>query len=245
MKPKFAKALALLAATGAVAPLSTALALPVINGDFSDSVDLAGWMASGNVVGEPTGDFAQLETDGIDPVRTLEQTVTIPAAPSTVTFDFAFSTDGTSVPGGIFPDSFAVSLITTVGDFLDILVVDLLGVLPDPSDGIEWITGALPIDVDLDPAVTIPGFSPVAGGTSYSGRINLALPASVRGQAATLYFDLYDEPDGASTIAAVDNVSVDPANTIPVPATLGLLLIGMAGSFVGRNAAGGSADRDG
>ena len=69
-------------------------------------------------------------------------------------FDFAFSTsiaDIDSVPPGIFSDFFAVSLYTTDEScFLDILVVDVQGAVPDPSDGIESITSVLPVDVDLD-----------------------------------------------------------------------------------------------
>jgi len=125
----------------------------ITNGDFSDSVDLAGFLATGTIISEPTGDFAQLETDGSFQ-RTLEQTYTIPSLPTRFSFDFAFSTEGTPTLG--FPDSFASSKLTTVdGDFLDILVVDAVGIVPDPSDGIEWLTGATPIDVVYDPSVTI------------------------------------------------------------------------------------------
>lgn len=137
------------------------------------------------------------------------------------------------MPG--FPDSFAASVITATGDFLDLLVVDLFGAVADPSDGIEFITGALPIDVTLDPAVTIPDFLPFTSGTSFSGRVSLMLPAAVLGQDATLYFDLFDELDGAATIAAVDNVAVAPANAVPTPATLGLMLIGLAAVYRRRD----------
>ena len=135
----------------------------VSNGDFSDPSDLAGFTATGDIMCEPTGEFGQLETDGSF-IRTLEQTINIPAVPSTLSFDFAFSTEG-DPSIGVFPDSFAVSLITTLdGDFLDILVVDAFGVFPDPSDGIEGITGATPIDVSYDSTVGIPGFGGAAPG---------------------------------------------------------------------------------
>jgi hypothetical protein len=227
MKPRFATALAPLAATAALtlAPLATAHALP-LNGDFADSLDLADWTATGADVGEPTGDFAQLDTNG-DFQRTLEQTFSLPSGASILSFDFAFSNDATQVPGGVFPNVFTVFL-DGLGGTLDILAVDLLGATPDLSDGNELSLGVLPIDVTLDPAVTIPGFIPIAGGASYSGRVSLLLPAAVLGQDATLYFDLYDYGYGASTIAAVDNVTIEPANAVPVPATFGLLLIGLA-----------------
>ena len=202
----------------------------IVNGDFSDPVPLAGFTTAGTVVSEGAGAgnrFGLLETDGSFQ-RTLAQTFTLPATPTTLSFDFAFSTEGTApFPG--FPDSFAVSLITTVdGDFLDLLVVDALGMVPDPSDGIEAITGALPISVVLDPSVTLPGFVVFAGGTSFSGRLSLALPAAVLGETATLYFDLFDEPDGAASRAALDRIATD-TQAVPEPGTWALLLLGGVG----------------
>jgi hypothetical protein len=165
----------------------------MLNDNFADLLDVAGWTATGSLVGEPTGGSGQLATDGSFQ-RTLEQTFSLPAAPGALAFDFAFSTE-TGAQGPAFPDSFAALLVTAGGDFLDILVVDLLAAIADPSDCIEGITGALPIDVDLDALATIPGFLPFAGGTTYSGRISLMLPAAVLGQEATIYFDLFDEPE--------------------------------------------------
>ena len=211
-----------------LAMVNHAAAGPIVNGDFSDPTPLFGYVASGAVVGEPTGDFGQLETDG-GFIRTLEQTYTDLAVPSMLAFDFAFSTEATSAAA--FPDSFAVSIITTLdGDFLDILVVDLFGVIPDPSDGIEGITGALPIDVDYNSSVTIAGFVPFGGGTTYSGRISLMLPSEVLGEEATIYFDLFDELNGAATIAAVDNIAIEPKTaSVPEPSSFALLVVGGGG----------------
>jgi hypothetical protein len=208
------------------------LAVPLVNGDFADPVDLAGWTPTGTGVGKPTGAFAQIATDG-DFQRTLEQTFTLPSEASDLPFDFAFSSETTPVPGGLFPNAFT-AFLDGAGGALDILAVDLVGVVPDRSDGDERTFGVLPIDVDLDPAVLIPGFVPIAGGASYSGRIGLLLPAAVLGQDATLYFDLYDYGYGASRIAAVDNVTIGPANTVPLPATLGLLLLGTVATAATR-----------
>lgn len=205
-------------------PFPPAGATPLANGDFSAPTDLAGWTAAGATVGEPTHEFAQLETGGDSPI-TLEQTFTLPATSSTLVFDFAFSTDAAAPTSG-FPDSFAVSLYTTDWVyFLDILVVDGYGAVPDPSDGIELIVGALPIDVDLAPTVAIPGF--------ISGHVSLLLPAAVLGQDVILSFDLFDQADGAITIAAVDNVAVEPT-AVPAPATLGLLALGLAVAGIAR-----------
>jgi len=202
----------------------------IVNGDFSDPTALAGWDVDGTVIGQPPGtEIAQLETDGSF-LRTLSQTLVIPGAASELVFDFAFSTadDGSTSDPFVFPDSFAASLFTDPdGDFLDILVVDEAGPLPDPSDGIEGLTGALPIVVDLDDTVGLAGFVPLAGATTFSGHIRVALPAQVRGETATLFFDLFDEPDGAATIAAVDNVAV-AALAVPAPAPGLLVLAGLA-----------------
>lgn len=196
-----------------------------LNGDVNSDIIPFAPAASGALL---NGDFIQLETDG-SYQRTLEQTFTLPTTPSQFFFDFASSTSlssATAIPLGVFPDSFAVSLFTASSDYFDILVFDIAGeVVPDPSDGIEAITGALPINVAFDPTVTISGFSSFTGGFSVAGRISLLLPTSVRGQEATLYLDLFDEQDGAVTRAAVDNVSIAPV-TVPAPATWGLMIIG-------------------
>ena len=203
----------------------TVAAGPIINGDFSDPIVLAGFLPTGDIISEPTGEFAQLETDGSF-ARTLEQTFSIPAIHSLFSFDFAFTTEGTPPIAG-FPDSFAVSILTVAGDFLDILVVDALGVVTDPSDGIELITGALPIQVGLDPSVGIPGFIAL-GGTTFSGRITLPFENSVLGQNATVFVDLFDEADGFATRAAVDNFLI-VQQSVPEPATLLLMLLGLLG----------------
>jgi hypothetical protein len=145
-------------------------------------------------------------------------------------FDFAFSTTATpdQIPPGFFPDSFASSTITTLdGDLLDLLVVDVYGVVPDP----ESIPGATPVDVAYDPSVTINGFDSVAfsSGTTFSGRISVWLPDTVLGEEATLYFDLFDESDTFATKAAVDQISAAP---IPEPSTVLLLCSGLM-SFLG------------
>jgi hypothetical protein len=200
----------------------------IVNGDFSDTTDLAGFTATGAIIGEPTGNFAQLETDGLF-VRTLEQTFVIPTDATTLSFDFQFSTTAILASPPFAPDSFSASVITTIErEYLDIFVVDVLGPLPDPSDGIESATGAEAISVLLDPSVSIPGFVGFAGGTTDGGRVALTLPSQVLGEEATLYFDLFDNNSTFSSLAAVDNISITATDAvIPEPASFaiwGLLL---------------------
>ncbi len=202
MKRTRSRMVALLATALLSSPL-TAWAVPLLNGDFSDSPDLAGWTATGDVVREPTNAFAQLETDGTTFLRTLEQTFLVVGQHYRLSFDFAFSTQASSPPAGV-PDVFTASIMTAAGDYLDIFSADVVGVVPDPSDGNEAANNAVPIDVGFDPTLTITDFVPFSAGTTWTGRISLILPDLVLGQDATLFFDLLDWADGAATIAALD-----------------------------------------
>ena len=206
---------------------STAWALPIVNGDFSDATALSGYTASGSVISEPGGQFAQLDTDGTF-TRTLSQHFSIPVIGSSFSFDFAFSTEGIPPFGGL-ADSLAVSIQTLAGDLLDILVVDALGAVADPSDGIETVTGATPITVSLDPSVGIAGFAPLSG-VGFAGRVSLRLPNVVLGQDATLFVDLFDQGDGFASRGAVDNFSVTTL-AVPEPSALALIVLGLAGGM--------------
>lgn len=204
---------------------SSAWAGPILNGDFADVTVLSGYTVTGSVISEPTGAFAQLDTDGSF-TRTLAQTFSIPATGSIFSFDFAFSTEGVAPIAGL-PDSFAVSIQTIAGDLLDILVVDALGVVPDPSDGIEVVTGATAISVTFDSSIGTPGYVAL-GGTVFGGRISMAFPNSVLGQDATLFVDLFDQSDGFASRAAVDNFSVT-ARAVTEPTSLLLTGLGLIG----------------
>lgn len=202
----------------------------ITNGDFSDPIGLNGFVATDTIVTEvttSTNDFAQLATDGTF-LRTLETNpFDIPTSNSVLSFDFAFSTTGSLAA---FQDSFAASLITSIdGDFLDLFVVDsVVLALPDPSGDIAVLTGIPAVN---DETVSITGFTRFSGGAYFSGRVTVTLPSTVLGEEATLYFDLFDQNDGAETIAAVDNITITSASgVIPEPAsvaTWSLMLLGI------------------
>jgi len=212
-----------------------AAAVSLTNGDF-ESGDLTGYFTEDDtflpnpaitVAADPVthNHFASLDTASHTSFfNTLGQDLTLPPSPSLLSFDFGFSTagDGSTDAGMGFPDSFAVSLVTAA-NFLDILVVDEAGgVVPDPGGSLT---------VAYDPTIAIAGFAPLAGGASaLSGSITLLLPASVLGDDATLFFDLFDEEDGHRSVAAVDNIALQaaPAPAVPEPATGLLLTVGLA-----------------
>jgi len=211
-----------------------AAAVSLTNGNF-ETGDLTGYFTEDDL-GDPNpavtvaadpgsgNHFASLDTASHTSFfNTLGQDLTLPPSPAVLSFDVGFSTavDGSTDVGMGFPDSFAVSLVTTA-DFLDILVVDAAGgVVADPG-------GSLP--VTYDPTSTIAGFAPLAGAGALSGAITLPLPASMLGDDATLFFDLFDEEDGHRSIAAVDNIALQaaPAPAVPEPATGLLLTVGLA-----------------
>jgi len=91
------------------------------------------------------------------------------------------------------------------------------------------------LPVTYDPTVTIDGFTPLAGASALSGTITLPLPVSILGDDATLAFDLLDENDGHRTVAAVDNIAIEPAAApaVPEPATGLLLGVGLTALVVG------------
>ena len=206
---------------------SPAWALPIVNGDFSDATALSGYTASGSLISEPGGQFAQLDTDGTF-TRTLSQHFSIPLIGSSFSFDFAFSTEDIPPFGGL-ADSLAVSIQTVAGDLLDILVVDALGAVADPSDGIETVTGATPITVSLDARFVIDGYVPLSG-VGFAGHVSLRLPDVVLGQDATLFVDLFDQRDGFASRGVVDNFLVTTL-AVPEPSALALIVLGLAGGM--------------
>ena len=160
-------------------------AIPFVNGDF-ETGDLTGYFTEDDI-GDPNSDitvdddpgtgnhFASITPTGASWFNTLGQEFLVPSTPGTLSFDFAFSTQGSPDTVTGFPDSFAVSLLTfSDNDFLDILVVDTYGVLTDPSFG-GWSIG-------YDSSVSIPGFVPFNQGTTFFGQLNLSIPGFVLGE---------------------------------------------------------------
>ncbi len=161
MRPSTSRASTLFATVLILSP-ATAGAATLVNGNFSDAQDFAGWQPTGDVLREPGGAFGQLETDGTFQ-RTLQQGFLVVGHHYRLSFDFAFSTQATTPPGAGVADALAVSIVTAGGDYLDILAADVVGAVPDPSDGNEAANNAVPIQVGLDPTVTLSGFLPFVG----------------------------------------------------------------------------------
>lgn len=199
----------------------------IVNGDFAAAKPLADFTVTLNIVGEPTDAFAQFSDSGA-----LEQTFDIPNAPSTLSFDFAFSTTSSATSPPSLPDSFSVSVLTANNlDFLDILVVDIVQeALTDPSEGLPGVT---PIDASLDTSFFIFGFVGLKNGTDFSGRVSLLLPSNVLGEKATIFFDLFDF-DGFETIAAVDNITLTSSPIVPEPASLAIWGVILGGTLMRR-----------
>ena len=193
----------------------------IVNGDFSDPIPLAGFVATGSDVGEPIGEFAQLDIGG-GSSRALNQTFDIASGATSLSFDFAFSTTATIATAPLLPDSFSASVVTTTdGETLDVLVVDLFGAIPDPSEGFEAFFGVELIDVAIDPSVTIPGYIGL-GATEFSGRVTFSLPPQVRDEEATITFRLLDNDIAAHlSRAAVDNITVESGTgVVPEPTSI-------------------------
>ncbi|WP_220498080.1 hypothetical protein [Stieleria mannarensis] len=222
----------------------------ITNGTFDDATDLAGFTVVGEdfffapisagTVSEPGGSFAQLQNDNATFLLQLQQEFTVPSVASTLSFDFAFSTEGSPSTVGPVIDAFSVNLKSRSGldDLLDILVVDaVVGVKIDPADGSE-IPPKRAIDVSLESVAFDPGFSGFTGGTDFFGRVSVDLPSEVLGDEVTLSFNLIDVdgpggfglPDPFATIAAVDNITLTSSSSvIPEPAsvaTWSLMLLG-------------------
>jgi hypothetical protein len=230
MRTKLLASLTLLAV---LTPLTPAQAV-VMNGDFSDPIDLNYWttedlysdlssaIPSASV--SEVSEEADLQTQGYASAHpfveivSLWQAVSIPADAGIVSFDIAFA-QGMVDAGGAgmgFLDALFVSyfddLDLTGAHDLFFLGVDDIGFF-DPND-------------PFGPPPVPDGFDPGTGLYSFSFDIS---PAA--GRTGILVFDLLDDDDGYFSSARVDNVWIGSA---PEPGTWLLLTAGLAGALAGK-----------
>jgi hypothetical protein len=229
MRTKLLASLTLLAV---LTPLAPAQAV-VMNGDFSDPIDLNYWTtedlysdlssAIPSVSVSEVSEEADLQTQGYEngnpfvEIVSLWQAVSIPVDAGILSFDIAFAR-GAPDAGGAgmgFLDALFVSYLDDdlSGAFdLFFLGVDDFGFF-DPND-------------PFGPPPVPDGYDPVTGLYSFSFDIS---PAA--GRTGILFFDLLDDDDRYFSSARVDNVWIGAA---PEPGTWLLLAAGLAGALAGK-----------
>lgn len=148
-------------------------------------------------------------TGGSEPLLTLALPMALPdaAAAPVLRLDFGFATDEPELPDSFF-DSFSVTLQGTnaAGTAL-LLTADRTGVVWTPEN-----PGGLalsPADVETM-ETNYPAWLPtLAIRMAYS--LAFALPQALVGQPGTLFLDLFDNLNGAESLAWVGNLRVDGA----------------------------------
>jgi RHS repeat-associated protein len=176
---------------------AAALSTPLSNGDFSGG--LTGWTASGPV--NALGGFAQLSEGGSGLLTELRQTFTVPAQPTTVSFDLVSLGLEDATPGSL-PDAFEASLLDASGN----------AAVPAFQPGATAFFNANP----RPNASSGPIFSTAAGVTFDGRHVTVDISHLTPGSQATLSFDLVGNPPGTGSTASVDNVQVNrqpPAET--------------------------------
>lgn len=191
------------------------LALELQNGNFSSG--LASWTTSGPV--SVQGGAAVMTENPEAYVTWLKQTFDLPTDSQSLTFRYGLNSSPDQTKSELFPDSFQASLLDAVtlkplvqnGVFSDYFFVDRTGLL------------------DLASEVTLDG-----------DKVMLDLTGLVLPRSVILKFEEYAGPDGYSTTVWIDDVLVEPRESmppaVPEPMTLlGLpLALAAAGGYLRR-----------
>jgi hypothetical protein len=176
------------------------------------------------------GTLTLLQTGGGLPLVTSQQTVVVGTnSGAVITFNFGFVTSESPAPGVVL-DSFSVSVQDPLSDLALLLTADASGVTWAP-----YSPGATPITDSqvIRQAISPPSDSPVLGqGLAYS--VQFPVPAQFLGNSLTVYFDLYDNLSGASSLGWYEDLGV--MTPVPEPRTalmvgLGLVLIAIKKKF--------------
>jgi hypothetical protein len=203
-------------------------ASPIRNGDFAEG--LTGWTIGSQIGGltpdagaesriNALGGVAQLwEHDSF--LTSLHQTFTIPPSPQTISFDVVAL--GLEAALGGVPDAFEVSLLNEAGQSLvPVFRPEATSFFnANPDGAVAW-----------------------AAGVAWDGRhVTLDIASLTPGTRATLVFDLIGNPPGRSSVAAVDNVRIEP-DRLPSDSFTPILVGGGFGASAGI--AAGDVDGDG
>lgn len=201
---------ALVIAAAVMLAAAGASANSVVNGDFA--AGLTGWNTAtpppggyGNV--SASGGVAVLAEDQVVATSLLLQQITIPAGAQSLSFEYTMTFTGTSGSG--FPDTFAAKLLVpSTGP--------ALLYTPGYQDYFSHEAGTSAMYYD-------PSIVSVSGGRVTLDLTSLALPLD-----AMVRFELIGSPDGLTSEATVDNVTVSqtPA-VIPEPLTGICILLGL------------------
>jgi YD repeat-containing protein len=203
-------------------------ASPIRNGDFAEG--LTGWTIGSQIGGLTPDPGAESRINALGGVAqlwehesfltSLHQTFTIPPSPQTISFDVVAL--GLEAALGGVPDAFEVSLLNEAGQSLvPVFRPEATSFFnANPEGAVAW-----------------------AAGVVWDGRhVTLDIASLTPGTRATLVFDLIGNPPGRSSVAAVDNVRIEPDH-LPSDSFTPMLVGGGFGASAGI--AAGDVDGDG
>src|SRR5262249_2594976 len=152
---------------------------------------LTGWTRTSGTV-SAGGGYAEFREDPAALLSTIRQSFVVPAGARKLVFDLVAY--GLEDPAGGLPDAFEASLLG-----------------PDNRPLVAPFRPAASAFFAVTPGNTVG----LGAGTTFDGRrVTLDLSAVPAGTAATLVFHLAGNPAGRTSLAGVDNVSLDPAISV-------------------------------
>jgi RHS repeat-associated protein len=198
---------------------------PIVNGDFS--AGLTGWTAEvvGHAPGDTPGQVSALGGaaqfhENASFLVSLKQSFVVPPNPQSIAFDLVSL--GLADPAGGIPDAFEASLLTASG----------ASAVPTHRPGATSF-------LNLNPGGEVSSTT----GVTFDGRhATVDISSLSPGSTVTLVFDLIGNPPGATSVAAIDNVSISP-NVIRADTFSATRLAGLFTAAAGL--ATGDVDGDG
>lgn len=134
----------------------------------------------------------------------------------TLLFEFGFATDEINLPEAFF-DSFSVTLQPTdAAKTALLLTMDTTGLVRAPYNPGGLVLTETAIDLQ---SVGFPDLSPTLA-LQAAFTVSFNLPGDLAGEAATVYFDLFDNQNPLASLAYVRNVHINALPPIGQPADL-------------------------